>query len=96
LPSTGRDWPGLARTALPLQHRRRLEAQWNGGRYAWARSIVALAWTLLLQARMLMLVRHGLGYAELAPLHFAALMMLGYFYAPYTANTVMGRITYLW
>jgi hypothetical protein len=24
------------------------------------------------------------------------LMMLGYFYAPYTANTVMGRITYLW
>jgi hypothetical protein len=25
-----------------------------------------------------------------------ALMMLGYFYAPYTANTVMGRITYLW
>jgi MtrB/PioB family decaheme-associated outer membrane protein len=25
-----------------------------------------------------------------------ALMMLGYFYAPYTANTVMARITYLW
>src|SRR5206468_4373537 len=25
-----------------------------------------------------------------------ALMMLGYFYRPYTANTVMGRITYLW
>jgi hypothetical protein len=24
------------------------------------------------------------------------LMMLGYFYRPYTANTVMGRITYLW
>jgi hypothetical protein len=24
------------------------------------------------------------------------LMMLGYFYAPYTANTVMGRLTYLW
>jgi len=24
------------------------------------------------------------------------LMMVGYFYAPYTANTVMGRITYLW
>ena len=24
------------------------------------------------------------------------LMMLGYFYAPYTANTVMGRMTYLW
>ena len=42
-------------------------------------SVVALAWTLLLQARMLMLVRHGLGYAELAPLHFAALMMLGCF-----------------
>jgi MtrB/PioB family decaheme-associated outer membrane protein len=25
-----------------------------------------------------------------------SLMMLGYFYAPYTANTVMGRISYLW
>jgi hypothetical protein len=25
-----------------------------------------------------------------------ALMMLGYFYRPYTANTVMGRLTYLW
>ena len=25
-----------------------------------------------------------------------SLMMLGYFCAPYTANTVMGRITYLW
>ena len=25
-----------------------------------------------------------------------ALMMLGYFYRPYTANTVMGRISYLW
>jgi MtrB/PioB family decaheme-associated outer membrane protein len=25
-----------------------------------------------------------------------ALMMLGYFYKPYTANTVMGRLTYLW
>jgi hypothetical protein len=24
------------------------------------------------------------------------LMMLGYFYAPYTANTVMARLTYLW
>ena len=24
------------------------------------------------------------------------LMMLGYFYRPYTANSVMGRITYLW
>jgi hypothetical protein len=24
------------------------------------------------------------------------LMMLGYFYAPYTANTVSARITYLW
>jgi hypothetical protein len=24
------------------------------------------------------------------------LMMLGYFYAPYTANTVMARITVLW
>ena len=25
-----------------------------------------------------------------------ALMMVGYFYRPYTANTVMGRISYLW
>jgi MtrB/PioB family decaheme-associated outer membrane protein len=25
-----------------------------------------------------------------------ALMMLGYFYRPYTANTVMARVTYLW
>ena len=25
-----------------------------------------------------------------------ALMMLGYFYKPYTANTVMARLTYLW
>jgi len=26
----------------------------------------------------------------------ASLMMLGYFYAPYTANSFMGRLTYLW
>jgi hypothetical protein len=44
-----------------------------------AASIVALAWTLLLQARMLMLVRHGIEYSELSQLHFAALMMLGCF-----------------
>jgi hypothetical protein len=25
-----------------------------------------------------------------------ALLMLGYFYRPYTANSVMGRLTYLW
>ena len=25
-----------------------------------------------------------------------SLMMLGYFYRPYTANSVMGRLTYLW
>jgi hypothetical protein len=25
-----------------------------------------------------------------------ALMLLGYFYRPYTANSLMGRITYLW
>jgi hypothetical protein len=24
------------------------------------------------------------------------LMMLGYFYAPYTANTVTAKVTYLW
>jgi hypothetical protein len=25
-----------------------------------------------------------------------ALMMVGYFYRPYTANSLMGRLTYLW
>jgi hypothetical protein len=44
-----------------------------------AAAIVSLAWTLLLQTRMLMLVRHGLGYGEMAQFHFAALMMLGCF-----------------
>lgn len=44
-----------------------------------AASIIALAWTVLLQARMLMLARHGAGYAELTQLHFTALMMLGCF-----------------
>lgn len=44
-----------------------------------AASIVSLAWTLLLQTRMLMLVRHGLPLGDLAQLHFSALMMLGCF-----------------
>ena len=42
-------------------------------------SIVSLAWTLLLQTRMLMLVRTGAAYGEVAQLHFVALMMLGCF-----------------
>ena len=46
---------------------------------ATAAAVVSLAWTLLLQTRMMMLVRHGLGYGEVAQLHFAALMMLGCF-----------------
>jgi len=44
-----------------------------------AASIVSLAWTLLLQMRMLMLVRTGAAYGEMAQLHFVALMMLGCF-----------------
>jgi len=42
-------------------------------------SIVSLAWTLLLQTRMLMLVRTGAAYGEVSQLHFVALMMLGCF-----------------
>jgi len=41
--------------------------------------VVSLAWTLLLQTRMLMLVRNGAAYGEIVQLHFAALMMLGCF-----------------
>jgi hypothetical protein len=44
-----------------------------------AAAVMSLAWTLLLQTRMLMLARHGVAYGELAQLHFAALMMLGCF-----------------
>jgi hypothetical protein len=44
-----------------------------------AAAIVSLAWTLLLQTRMLMLVRHGIAYGDLAQFHFAAVMMLGCF-----------------
>ena len=44
-----------------------------------AAAIVSLAWTLLLQTRMLMLVRHGAAYGDLAQFHFAAVMMLGCF-----------------
>jgi hypothetical protein len=42
-------------------------------------AVVSLAWTLLLQTRMLMLARHGLGYGEIGQFHFAAVMMLGCF-----------------
>jgi hypothetical protein len=44
-----------------------------------AAAVVSLVWTLLLQTRMVMLVRNGAGFGELAQLHFAALMMLGCF-----------------
>jgi hypothetical protein len=44
-----------------------------------AAAIMSLAWTLLLQTRMLMLIRNGAAYADIAQLHFAALMMLGCF-----------------
>jgi hypothetical protein len=44
-----------------------------------AAAIVSLAWTLLLQTRMLMLVRHGAAYGDLSQFHFAAVMMLGCF-----------------
>jgi len=42
-------------------------------------AVVSLAWTLLLQTRMLMLARHGAGYGEMGQMHFAAVMMLGCF-----------------
>src|SRR3954452_13365661 len=44
-----------------------------------AAAVVSLAWTLLLQTRMLMLAHNGAAYGELAQLHFAAVMMLGCF-----------------
>jgi len=44
-----------------------------------AAAVVSLAWTLLLQTRMLMLAHNGSAYGELAQLHFAAVMMLGCF-----------------
>jgi hypothetical protein len=44
-----------------------------------AATVMSLAWTLLLQARMLMLVRHGIAPGAVAQLHFVALMMLGCF-----------------
>jgi hypothetical protein len=44
-----------------------------------AAAIMSLAWTLLLQTRMVMLVRNGAPYGDVAQLHFAALMMLGCF-----------------
>jgi len=48
--------------------------------FAVSASVVALAWVVLLQLRMLALVRHRLAIsADLGEMHFAAVMMLGYF-----------------
>jgi hypothetical protein len=49
-------------------------------------AVLSLSWVMLLQGRMLMLARAGLALADarmrpLAEMHFAALMMLGYFVA---------------
>jgi hypothetical protein len=49
-------------------------------------AVLSLSWVLLLQARMLMLGRRGVGVLDvqmrpLVEMHFAALMMLGYFIA---------------
>lgn len=44
-------------------------------------AVVSLAWVLLLQARMLMLVRRQTVSTGLNEMHFVALMMLGYFVA---------------
>ena len=42
-------------------------------------AIVSLVWTMLLQSRMLALVRHGFGWGGVGQLHFAAFLMLGFF-----------------
>ena len=49
-------------------------------------AVLSLSWVMLLQARMLMLARGGVGLLDarmrpLVEMHFAALMMLGYFVA---------------
>jgi hypothetical protein len=51
-----------------------------------AGAVLSLSWVLLLQARMLMLGRNGVGLLDVqmrpvAEMHFVALMMLGYFIA---------------
>jgi hypothetical protein len=51
-----------------------------------AAAVVSLSWVLLLQARMLMVARAGIGLTDgrmrpLIEMHFAAVMMLGYFIA---------------
>ena len=38
----------------------------------------------------------ALGPATLNSLAQPSFLMLGYVFRPYTANTVMGRLTYLW
>ena len=42
---------------------------------------LSLAWVLVLQARMLMLVRGRMGVGNISEMHFAAFMMLGWFVA---------------
>ncbi|MEO6260087.1 MAG: hypothetical protein ABIP63_07030 [Thermoanaerobaculia bacterium] len=44
-------------------------------------ALLSLAWTLVLQAQMVIQARRGLPWTTLAPLHFAALLMLGCFVA---------------
>ena len=51
-----------------------------------AAAVVSLSWVLLLQARMLMIARAGIALVDgrmrpLVEMHFAAVMMLGYFIA---------------
>jgi hypothetical protein len=44
-----------------------------------AAAVTSLVWLLFLQSRMLMLARHGTTGGAASELHFAALMMFGYF-----------------
>jgi hypothetical protein len=44
-------------------------------------SVVSLAWVVLLQVRMLALVRRRLSTGDIGEMHFAAILMLGYFVA---------------
>src|SRR5512142_3369709 len=49
--------------------------------FAIAASIISLSWLLLLQARMLTLVRHQIAVTGINEMHFVAVLMLGYFVA---------------
>ncbi|MCU1228991.1 MAG: hypothetical protein JWO97_1875 [Acidobacteria bacterium] len=42
-------------------------------------AVTSLIWLLFLQTRMLTLARHGAGFGAAGELHFAAVLMLGYF-----------------